>query len=178
MPVDFLPVSLVFLTVFSLVTTVMVGFIFRKKRRRILLVFFLLLTAAWPAIYVWIYDRADIAYEKAAERGDAEAEYRLGFAHMVYAQGTDYDPVEGKRLLEQSAAAGNMKAKMTLGCYLLSGVGMPTDLQRALILFDQASGAVPDAGVLARDVRKHGYDVDHPQGVGAAIVNKWTSQRQ
>jgi hypothetical protein len=176
MPVDFVAPILVLLTALSLYTGIVLFFIYRRVYRRVLLILSVIVIAIWPSAYVWLYDRLDIVYSRAAQRGDPEAEYRLGFGHMNYAQGTEYDPVEGRKLLEKSAAAGNAKAQMTLGCYLLSGIATQPNSQRAMALFDEAAVTVPDAKELAQDIRSHGFDVNQMRGIAVAIIIRWTTR--
>jgi TPR repeat protein len=89
---------------------------------------------------------------------------------MNYCQGTDFDPAEGTRLLQESATAGNAKAQMTLGCFVLSGLSMPPDRQTALGLFDKAAASIPEAASVAKEVRSRGYDVYNPVGAAVPIV--------
>ncbi len=179
MPLDLLPTVLLLLTAVMLALSVAWG-ISRPvdKRGRAVLVGSLFSVIPTLTLYVWVYHRADLAYSYATSQGDTNASYCLGFAHMKYGEGAVYDPDEGRRLLEEAAAAGHPMAAMTLGCYLLSGVGVPNDEDAALALFDRAAPSIPDAAAIASEVRMHGFDADYPKGLAESITIKWMWKRQ
>jgi len=176
MPVDFFPLILGTITCLGLVAGLLWSLYARRHLRAAILsaVFFV---APWPCVYVWTYYRAEILYSSAAARGAPEAQYRLGFAHMSYRSGAEYDPQQGATLMQRAADAGNAHAQMSLACFLLSGLEMPPDRNRALVLLDRAAPSVPDAAILAREVRIHGFDIDRLSGIGGEICTRWFSDR-
>jgi len=176
MPVDFFPLILGAMTCLGFVVGLMLSL--RSRRHlRTAIVSVIFLVFPWAGIYVWLYYRADILYSSSAAKGDPEAQYRLGFAHMYYTSGAAYDPVQGAALMQRAADARNARAQMTLACFILCGLEMVPDQNRALALLDRATPSVSDAAPLAHEVRTHGFNADHPSGIAAEICNRWTSNR-
>jgi TPR repeat protein len=176
-PVDFFPLILGLLASMGMVA----GFLWIKKSRRRLRAAFtslMLFIAPWAIIYTWMYDRAEIRYGPSAAKGNAEAQYRLGFAHMFYYAGASYDPLEGDALLQRAADAGNSRAQTTLACFVLFGLEEAPDENRALALLDRAAPSIPDAAILATEVRAHHVTLGLPSGVAGTIIEHWTSTRQ
>ena len=64
---------------------------------------------------------------KAANAGNAEAEYLVGRAYLE-AGGVPRSPTEAARWLEKSAAHGYVAAQSLLGAVYLQGISAPADL--------------------------------------------------
>jgi TPR repeat protein len=177
MPVDFIPLILAVLMCIGLLA----GATWSVMSRHTFcaaLASLIFLVAPWPAIYAWLYCRADILYSFKAAKGDPEAEYRLGFAHMSYYDGTNYDPEKGDALLQRAADAGNARAQMTLACFIVSGLNERPDDNRALALLNRAAPAIPDAITLAAEVRAHHVQWGNPTGIARTITYRWIDTRR
>lgn len=79
---------------------------------------------------------AEAWWEKAANQGQAEAEFSLGFL-LLYGAGegpnaVDADPQAGLPWLEQAAAQGHASAQYFLGYLYWSGIAVPADPEKAL----------------------------------------------
>ena len=68
---------------------------------------------------------------KAAEQGNAEAQYVLGFCYEM-GQGVSQDYEEAVRWYRLAAEQGNVDAKWQLGCCYERGYGVPKDIDEAL----------------------------------------------
>jgi len=172
MPVDFFPPIFGVLTCLGFVVG-LCWFLWSRRRLRAATLSLIFLVAPWPSLYVWMYCRAEIWYSSSAAKGNPEAEFRLGLAHMFYTSGAEFGPADGVALMQRAADAGNARAQMTLACFILSGLEIPPDQNRALALLDRASQSIPDAAVLAREVRNNGFDYDHPSDTEGRIADRW-----
>jgi TPR repeat protein len=76
------------------------------------------------------------AFQRAASLGYVRARWAMGY-HLSYVP--PLDPVRGKQLLEQAAAAGDALAMHTLGQMYYEGRGVPKDLVKAKGLFEVAA---------------------------------------
>ena len=77
------------------------------------------------------YDRGDYAaaagpLHHAAERGDAEAQFRLGYLYQL-GEGVSVDDVEAARWLRLAAEQGHADAQHGLGLLYATGSGVPLD---------------------------------------------------
>lgn len=68
---------------------------------------------------------------KAAEQGNAEAQYILGFCYEI-GQGVPQDYEEAVKWYRLAAEQGNADAKWQLGCCYERGYGVPKDIDEAL----------------------------------------------
>jgi hypothetical protein len=71
--------------------------------------------------------------------------------------------------MQRAADAGNARAQMTLACFILCGLEMVPDQNRALALLDRATPSVPDAALLAHEARAHGFNAGQPSGIAEEI---------
>ena len=76
-----------------------------------------------------------------AEQGDAGAQRILGEALVFGIGGAEQDVEAGRRLLEAAAAAGDNRAKASLGKILLDGYYLPAEPLKALPLLEEAASA-------------------------------------
>ncbi len=89
---------------------------------------------AWAGDYedgVVAYDRGDYAtavakFEKAAARGDAEAQFALGYMYDE-GKGVPRDYAQAVRWYELAAAQGLAEAQFALGQIYLNGLGVTQD---------------------------------------------------
>ncbi|MGE3807714.1 MAG: tetratricopeptide repeat protein [Gemmataceae bacterium] len=108
---------------------------------------------------------------EAAERGDANAQYRLALA-SDFGRGVPRDPAEAAKWYRKAADQGNAEAQNSLGSMYQHGQGVPVDYDNALSWYQKAAaqghaeataniGALYDFGLgVAKDERKA---VDHYQ---------------
>ena len=92
----------------------------------------------WPA-YKHIVAQRKLAetarqYRARAERGDADAECRLGYAHY-YGKGVRQDYAEAVRWYRKAADQGIAKAQYDLGYLYHHGQGVPQDNAEAFRWF-------------------------------------------
>ena len=73
-----------------------------------------------------------------AERGDAEAQYRIGLMHE-YGRGYPQDKAEGIAWLRKSAAQDNTSAQQELGVIYATGDGVAKDDTQAVAWFQKAA---------------------------------------
>ena len=113
--------------------------------KRILLLAALLCSLSWTAGAqdfkkgVEAYKRGDYAtalreLRPLAERGDADAQSRLGFMYDN-GQGVPKDSAEAVRWLRRAAEQGFPKAQFDLGVSYENGIGVPQDYVEAYIWF-------------------------------------------
>jgi hypothetical protein len=67
---------------------------------------------------------------KAAEQGDAEAQWRLGLMYE-FGEGVAQDYAEARRWYRKAAEQGNADAQNSLGINYTTGYGVPKDLTEA-----------------------------------------------
>jgi TPR repeat protein len=77
-------------------------------------------------------------YEKAADHGDPEAQWRLGMAYVLGRLGKTQDYGKARGYFEGAAASGYARAMTDLGSMFASGEGMPRDSAKAKTLYEQA----------------------------------------
>ena len=89
--------------------------------------------------------RANYWYRQAMEHGYVLAKLNLGY-NLVTGAGTDPDPKEGFRLLEEAAADGNPMAPMMLASIYERGLGTPQNFAKAAeyyqAVMDKSNGHV------------------------------------
>lgn len=89
------------------------------------------------------YDRKDYSeaakwYRKAAEQGNAEAQYRLGYMyHLCYGFATDYS--EAMKWYRKAAEQGYVRAQCNLGLMYHNGNGVAKDLNEAKRWYQKAA---------------------------------------
>lgn len=81
------------------------------------------------------------------EKSDPEALQKAGEALIYAADPALRNVAGGMALLEQSAAAGNVKAMLSLGSLYLYGGGTPRNRTRALEYFEQAAASGDGSGL-------------------------------
>ena len=96
-----------------------------------------------------LYDRADPAtalklWMDAAERGDADAQNRVGQIYQM-GIGTNADAVEAVRWFRKAAAQGHRAAALNLAAALETGNGAPPDPDEARRLYALAKSDAPTA---------------------------------
>jgi TPR repeat protein len=101
-------------------------------------------------------------YEKAADHGDPEAQWRLGMAYVLGRLGKTQDYGKARSYFEGAAASGYARAMTDLGSMLASGEGMPRDFAKAKALYEQAAAA--GDGRAFRELA-----VMHAQGEGVPV---------
>ncbi|GEM_PF-513265 len=82
-------------------------------------------------------DRLRGLYDK-AEAGDVEAQYELGWRHVLGA-GFDLDDEEGLRWVRMAAGNGHRLAQNNMGARHVSGDGVDKDLVEAYVWFFKAA---------------------------------------
>ena len=82
--------------------------------------------------------RAVAIWKPLAERGNAEAQYRLGVALRTGA-GIDVDYERAAHWLERASKAGHVDATFALAAMVQKGRGVKADRSRALALYEQAA---------------------------------------
>ena len=92
-------------------------------------------------------DKAE-QYRKAAEQGDAAAQYELGYCYF-FGEGVEQDMAESVKWWRKAAEQGDAKAQSRLGhCYFF-GEGVSKDNAESLKWFrkaaDQGNGLAKDA---------------------------------
>jgi TPR repeat protein len=94
-----------------------------------------------------------------AEKGEADAQYHLGFSYH-YGQGVPQDDAAAVRWFRKAAEQGDAKAQNNLGVSYFEGEGVPQDYTEAVRWFRKAADqgdAMAQNGL--------GYMYDHGQGV-------------
>ena len=77
-------------------------------------------------------------YRKAAEQGNADAQYSLGFMY-AHGKGVEKDEVEAARWYYKAAEQGNADAQYRLGLMYANGEGVEKDEAKAVQLFRKAA---------------------------------------
>ena len=77
-------------------------------------------------------------YRKAAEQGNADAQYRLGFMY-AHGKGVEKDEVEAARWYYKAAERGDSAAQYSLGLMYANGEGVEKDEAKAVQLFRKAA---------------------------------------
>jgi TPR repeat protein len=91
------------------------------------------------------YETALVAFKKAADKGNADAQYNLGFMY-VSEQGVQRDYAEAMSWYKKSAAQGNVRAMVNLGRMYAKAQGVPQDYRKAISLYEEAAAKdYPDA---------------------------------
>jgi TPR repeat protein len=80
------------------------------------------------------------AHRKAAEQGDAIAQFKLGFAYAI-GTGTSMNSVESAKWLRRSADQGNTGAQGMLGMAYANGEGVPKDQVMAYMWLNLAAAS-------------------------------------
>ena len=84
------------------------------------------------------YAEARRLLEPMAEKGSAEAQFRVG-TMLSLGQGMPEDHARAARWFEQAASRGHHEAATTLANMYLSGLGVPHDQGAALHWFERAA---------------------------------------
>eukprot|EP00287_Rhodomonas_sp_CCMP768_P015643 CAMPEP_0196757584 /NCGR_PEP_ID=MMETSP1091-20130531/103740_1 /TAXON_ID=302021 /ORGANISM="Rhodomonas sp., Strain CCMP768" /LENGTH=673 /DNA_ID=CAMNT_0042106367 /DNA_START=36 /DNA_END=2055 /DNA_ORIENTATION=+ len=79
-------------------------------------------------------------FSKAAEQGNADAEYSMGFAFLS-GQGAGRDLEQGRTMLHRAAEKGHAKSMRQLAQVHFSGMGVPQSTAKAVELWSQAASA-------------------------------------
>lgn len=82
-------------------------------------------------------------YRKAAEQGDAEAQFNLGNAYDT-GEGVPKDLGKAIEWYRKAAEQGNAKAQNNMGAAYHDGEGVPKDLVRAHMWFNLAAASGED----------------------------------
>lgn len=85
--------------------------------------------------------QAAVWYEKAADHGDPEAQWRLGMAFVLGRLGKAQDYGKARGYFEDAAASEYVRALTDLGSMYAAGEGMPRDFAKAKALYQQAATA-------------------------------------
>lgn len=85
-----------------------------------------------------------------AEAGDVDAQYEMGWRHVV-GSGFEMDDEEGLRWIQRAAENGHALAQNNLGARYVSGDGVEKDLVEAYVWFYRAA---------MQDDRKAGKNCD------------------
>ncbi len=85
------------------------------------------------------------AYRKAADQGDAEAQWRLGLAYRQ-GKGVSQDDTEAMKWFRKAAEQGNIKAQCSLGNMYIIGEAVPKDYIEAMKWFRKAAEQGDDVG--------------------------------
>jgi len=83
-------------------------------------------------------DAAVEQYRKAAEKGDAEAQYELGRCYLL-SKGVDQNFPEAVKWFRKAAEQGNVRAQYGLGACYFRGKGVPKDKTEAEKWFHKAA---------------------------------------
>jgi len=95
-------------------------------------------------------------YLKAAEKGDAEAQHKLGNCYL-FGQGLAENPTEAARWFRKAAETGYAQAQASLGFCYERGLGVPTDLAEAQRWYARgASQGDADAQALLKELKAKG----------------------
>lgn len=84
------------------------------------------------------YVEAAKNFQKAAEQGNAEAQYILGFCYEM-GQGVSQDYEEAVKWYRLAVEQGNVDAQWQLGCCYERGFGVPKDIDEALKWYRKAA---------------------------------------
>jgi len=76
--------------------------------------------------------------KKDAEKGNSEAQYRLGIAHMN-GKGVPKDPTKAFELFVKAASQGYSEAQFFLGLLYIKGDGVPKDENKAIVWIHMAA---------------------------------------
>jgi hypothetical protein len=90
-------------------------------------------------------------YRKAADQGDADAQYNLG-AMYANGQGIPQDYAEAMRWCRKAADQGNSSAQYHLGVMYAYGQGVPRDFVRAHIWTNLAAAQGDEEAAKIRDM--------------------------
>ena len=84
------------------------------------------------------YTEAARWYRKAAEQGDADAQYNLGFSYNL-GLGVSQDYTEAVKWYRKAAEQGHADAQYNLGCCYGLGQGVPQSFSEAVKWFRKAA---------------------------------------
>jgi len=87
-------------------------------------------------------------FRKAAEQGDASAQYSLGYA-LHAGLGTPADHAEESAWFRKAAEQGHAQARINVGMTYFKGMGVPQDYVQAHMWFNLAAASATDD-----DIRK------------------------
>ncbi len=111
-------------------------------------------------------------YEKAAERGDAQAQF---FTGRFYATGTGVPPSirQAAKWFERAAESGHATAAHNIAVFYLNGNGVTRDVATAIKWFERASeGGISAAGVQLGRLYSAGNGVPRDQVRAAEWLSK------
>ena len=78
------------------------------------------------------------SFIEAAEQGDAEAQYQVGYSYYVGKNGINKDYDKAVEWFRKSADQGNPNAQRRLGVCYENGYGVKRDIQKAIECYNQA----------------------------------------
>ena len=104
------------------------------------------------------YDKAVEHFRKAAEKGNAEAQYYLGCCYRD-GQGVLHDSKEAVRWFRPAAERGEAKAQCELGCCYEDGAGVPKDYEEAVKWYRKAAEQLDFYVAQTKNERKGLYKV-------------------
>jgi TPR repeat protein len=84
------------------------------------------------------WESAEQHWRPLAEKGDAEARYKLGIMHLN-GYGVAQDEAEGLKLIREAAEKGHPDAQMVFGYLHFEGEFIPQDYTTAAIWFRKAA---------------------------------------
>jgi TPR repeat protein len=101
------------------------------------------------------YAKAALCFQRAAERGDAFAEYSLGYLYML-GKGVPRDYTLAARWYRKAAQQGDVKAQYHLGTLYYLGIGVPKDYTQAVSWLTKAANrGDPEAMYYLRRITAH-----------------------
>ena len=82
---------------------------------------------------------AERLYREAADKGDADAQFRLGFDYLIGAEGLSKDHSKAVEWMTKAADQGEVRAQYQLGLFYENGNGVPQDYKKAAKWYKKAS---------------------------------------
>lgn len=83
-----------------------------------------------------IYQKCSHSLNRMAFQGNPDAAYFIGF-NLIYGINCDKNERQGFSYLRKSADAGNIRAKVDLALCYMDGKGIPTDMEKGIMLLHQ-----------------------------------------
>ena len=82
---------------------------------------------------------AERLYREAADKGDADAQFRLGFDYLIGAEGLSKDHSKAVEWMTKAADQGEVRAQYQLGLFYENGNGVPQDYKNAVKWYKEAA---------------------------------------